>query len=36
VVSNLTDKTDVVARAPKNGARAQKPRSFTLGVRYRL
>ena len=36
VVSNLTDETDVVARAPKNGARAQKPRSFTLGVRYRL
>ena len=36
VVSNLTDKSDVVARAPKNGARAQKPRSFTLGVRYRL
>ena len=36
VVENITDETDVVARAPKNGARAQKPRSFTLGVRYRL
>ena len=36
VVENLTDETDVVARAPKNGARAQKPRSFTVGVRYRL
>ena len=36
VVENITDETDVVARAPKNGARAQKPRSLTLGVRYRL
>ena len=36
VVDNITDETDVVARAPKNGARAQKPRSFTVGVRYRL
>ena len=36
VVENITDEIDVVARAPKNGARAQKPRSFTVGVRYRL
>ena len=36
VVENITDETDVVARAPKNGARALKPRSFTVGVRYRL
>jgi Fe(3+) dicitrate transport protein len=36
IVENLTDETDVVARAPKNGAKAQKPRSFTVGVRYRL
>jgi Fe(3+) dicitrate transport protein len=36
VVENITDETDVVARAPKNGARAQKPRSFTVGVRFRL
>jgi Fe(3+) dicitrate transport protein len=36
VVSNLTDETDVVARSPKNGARAQMPRSFLVGVRYRL
>ena len=35
-LENITDETDVVARAPKNGARAQKPRSFTVGVRYRL
>jgi hypothetical protein len=36
VVENISDETDIVARAPKNGARAQKPRSFTVGVRYRL
>ena len=36
VIENITDETDVVARAPKNGARGQKPRSFTVGVRYRL
>ena len=36
VVENITDETDIVARAPKNGARAQKPCSFTVGVRYRL
>ena len=36
VVENITDETDVVARAPKNGARAQKPCSYTVGVRYRL
>jgi Fe(3+) dicitrate transport protein len=36
VVENITDEIDVVARAPKNGARAQKPRSFSVGVRYRL
>ena len=36
VVENITDETDIVARAPKNGARAQKPCSYTVGVRYRL
>jgi Fe(3+) dicitrate transport protein len=36
VVENISDETDIVARAPKNGARAQKPRSFTVGIRYRL
>jgi len=36
VVENITDETDIVARAPKNGARAQKPCSLTVGVRYRL
>ena len=36
VIQNITDETDVVARAPKNGARAQAPRSILVGVRYRL
>ena len=36
VVSNVTDETDVIARAPKNGARAQMPRSILVGIRYRL
>ena len=36
VVENISDEEDIVARAPKNGARAQKPRSMTVGIRYRL
>ncbi len=36
VVSNVTDETDIIARAPKNGARAQMPRSILVGIRYRL
>ena len=36
VVANVTDETDVIARAPKNGARAQMPRSILVGIRYRL
>ena len=35
-VENITDEKDIVARAPKNGARAQKPRSVAVGIRYRL
>ena len=36
VVENVTDEEDVVARAPKNGARAQKPITTTVGIRYRF
>ena len=36
IIENITDETDIVARAPKNGARAQKPRTFSFGIRYRL
>ncbi len=33
-VDNLLDAEDVVARAPKNGARAQKPLTFIVGVSH--
>lgn len=33
-VDNLLDSEDVVARAPKNGARAQKPLTLLLGVTH--
>jgi Fe(3+) dicitrate transport protein len=33
-IDNLLDSEDVVARAPKNGARAQKPLSFVMGIRH--
>ena len=35
-LENLFDNADVVARHPKNGARAQKPRTLLLGLLYRL
>ena len=31
VVENVSDDADIVARAPKNGARSQKPRSVKVG-----
>ena len=33
-IDNILDSEDVVARAPKNGARAQKPFSFIMGVSH--
>ena len=36
MVENLFDSEDIVARAPKNGIRTQRPRSYSLGVRYRF
>ena len=36
VIENITDEEDIVARAPKNGARAQKPTTTTIGVRYQF
>tara|TARA_B110000014_G_scaffold264187_1_gene263924 strand:- start:24736 stop:26943 length:2208 start_codon:yes stop_codon:yes gene_type:complete len=36
VIENITDEEDIVARAPKNGARAQKPTTTTVGIRYRF
>jgi Fe(3+) dicitrate transport protein len=35
-VTNVSDNEDIVARAPKNGARAQAPRISMLGVRLRF
>lgn len=35
-VINVTDEADIVARAPKNGARAQMPRAALVGLRWRF
>lgn len=34
VIDNLSNSSDIVARAPKNGIRTQRPRSFSTGLRY--
>ena len=34
VIENVTDREDLVARAPKDGARSQKPRTMKLGFTY--
>ena len=36
IIENLLDSADVVARAPKDGARAQKPRTMKFGFSYRF
>jgi len=36
IVENMFDSEDIVARAPKNGIRTQRPRSFMIGLRYKL
>ena len=36
VIENLLDSADVVARAPKDGARAQKPRTMKVGFSYKF
>jgi outer membrane receptor protein involved in Fe transport len=36
VVTNVRDDEDIVARAPKNGARAQAPRVAMAGIRFRF
>ena len=33
---NVTDQANIVARAPKNGARAQMPRATLVGLRWRF
>ena len=36
IVENMFDSENIVARAPKNGIRTQRPRSFMIGLRYKL
>ena len=36
IVENIFDQEDIIARAPKNGARAQKPRTAVFGLRIKL
>ena len=35
-ITNLTDEEDLINRSPNNGARAQAPRSFAVGARWRF
>ena len=35
-IMNVTDEEDIVARAPKNGARAQMPRAALVGLRWKF
>jgi outer membrane receptor for ferrienterochelin and colicin len=34
VVENINDDVDIVSRAPKNGARSQKPKSIKVGFTF--
>ena len=36
VVENIFNEEDIIARAPKNGARAQKPRTTLFGLRLKI
>jgi len=36
VMENILDHEDIVARAPKDGARSQKPRTLKVGFTYKL
>jgi Fe(3+) dicitrate transport protein len=36
VLENVTDNEDIAARAPKNGARSQKPQPFKVGFSYKF
>ena len=36
IMENLLDHEDIVARAPKDGARSQKPRTLKIGFTYKL
>ena len=36
IVENIFNEQDIIARAPKNGARAQKPRTTLFGLRLKI
>ena len=36
VMENVLDSEDIVARAPKDGARSQKPQTFKIGFSYKF
>ena len=36
IVENIFNEEDIIARAPKNGARAQKPRTTVFGLRLKI
>ena len=36
VLENVSDNEDVAARAPKDGARSQKPQTFKVGFSYKF
>ena len=36
IIENLLDHEDIVARAPKDGARSQKPRTLKIGFTFKL
>jgi len=36
VIENASDNEDIAARAPKNGARSQKPQTFKIGFSYKF
>ena len=34
VIENIMNNEDIASRAPKNGARSQKPKTFKIGFSY--
>ena len=36
IIENVTDDADIISRAPSEGARSQKPRTFKVGISYKF
>ena len=36
IIENVTDDADIISRAPSEGARSQKPRTFKVGFSYKF